>query len=95
MTDLVPTDQPALTGTFIAASALRDSWPAPTALDPKIALLRAAAEAAPVRLFELAPARAAGPGAEHPALVCERLAGVRALLPPSGLQPPARLPAGA
>ena len=47
---------PALTGTFLAATAPPDRWPAPAALDPKIALLRAEAEQAPDKLFPLAHA---------------------------------------
>ena len=47
---------PAMTGTFLAASAPPDRWPAPAALDPKIALLRSEAEAAPDKLFPLAHA---------------------------------------
>jgi integrase len=45
-----------MTGTFLAAEAPPDRWPAPAALDPKIALLRSEAEAAPDKLFVLAHA---------------------------------------
>lgn len=54
MSDLIPADREALTGTFLAADAPPDAWPAATALDPKIALLRAEAEAEPHKLFALA-----------------------------------------
>jgi hypothetical protein len=58
MSELILSKSPApvLTGTFLAADAPPDRWPAPAAVDPKIALLRSEAEAAPDKLFALAHA---------------------------------------